>query len=194
MDRFVVAMTGASGALYGKRLLELLPSPQREVHLILSRHAQQVLAWELGPEGGEGAGGALRRLGSPRVTLHANEDLASPLASGSFLTRAMVIVPCSANTVGKIASGMGDTLIARAAQVHLKEQRGLILVPRESPLSLVLLENLLRVGRAGALILPASPAFYHLPTTLTDLVDSVVGRILDHLGVPHRLAVRWRPR
>ncbi|MCD6264258.1 UbiX family flavin prenyltransferase [Candidatus Bathyarchaeota archaeon] len=181
--RVVVAITGASGVVYGRRLLEVLREKGVEVHLIISRAGRLVVREELGlePE-------SLERLAS---RAYDPEDLMAPLTSGSFKVDAVVVVPASVKTVAAIASGYSDNLITRAADVALKEGRTLILVPRETPLSPLHLENLLRLSRMGVVILPAMPAFYHKPEEIGDLVDFIVGKILDQLGVDHDLYKRW---
>ncbi|RJS88648.1 aromatic acid decarboxylase [Candidatus Bathyarchaeota archaeon] len=184
--RVVVAITGASGVVYGRRLLEVLREKGVEVHLIISRAGRLVVREELGlePE-------SLERLAS---RAYDPEDLMAPLTSGSFKVDAVVVVPASMKTVAAIASGYSDNLITRAADVALKEGRTLILVPRETPLSALHLENLLRLSRMGVVILPAMPAFYHKPEKIGDLVDFIVGKILDQLGVDHDLYKRWEGR
>jgi len=178
--RVVVGVTGASGAPYAYALLRNL---RAEVELVVSRDAEAVIRAETdrGPAD----------LAALAARTYANEDLAAPPASGSHPFDAMVIVPCSGTTVAKIAAGIADNLITRAAAVALKERRTLILVPRETPLSPILLENLAKLARAGATVLPAMPGFYHRPRNVQDLVDFVVARILDQLGQPHDLVPRW---
>jgi 4-hydroxy-3-polyprenylbenzoate decarboxylase len=193
----VLAMTGASGAPYGVRLLEVLLQAEQFVHLVISPAAVQVLRTELG------RGIDLNRFElsqllpslSPAhaalVQYHHYQNLAASISSGSFLTEGMVICPCSMGTLAAIASGMSQNLIHRAADVHLKERRKLILVPREMPLHRIHLENMLRCTEAGAIVMLASPAFYTRPQTVAEMVDFVVGRICDQLGVPHSLLKRW---
>jgi 4-hydroxy-3-polyprenylbenzoate decarboxylase len=193
----VVALTGASGAPYGVRLLEVLLNAGRTVHLVLSPAAAQVVHAELGRRVQVDAFDITALLpGLPaeyaqRVKYHHYSNLAASISSGSFLTAGMVICPCSMGTLAAIAQGLSQNLIHRAADVHLKERRRLILVPRETPLHLVHLHNMLRCTEAGAIVLPASPAFYTRPQTLADMVDFIVGRICDLLGVPHQLFRRW---
>jgi 4-hydroxy-3-polyprenylbenzoate decarboxylase len=189
----VVAMTGASGAPYAIRLLHVLARSGRRIHLTMSPGAVQVLRDELGPEVNLDAFDpmALGIRENGRVVYHHHGDFAAGIASGSFPTGGMVIVPCSMSTLGSIASGVTTNLITRAADVHLKERRKLILVPRETPLSLIHLENMLRVTQAGAVVLPAMPGWYHRPRRLEDLVDFVVSRICDQLGIVNSLAPRW---
>jgi 4-hydroxy-3-polyprenylbenzoate decarboxylase len=194
----VLAFTGASGSPYGIRLLEVLIGTGRTIHLILSPAGVDVLAHELDRHVclnrfmlsdllGEAAGQAK----TGQVSYHDYRDFRAGIASGSFLTAGMVICPCSMGTVGAIAHGLSQNLIHRAADVHLKERRKLILVPRETPLHLVQLRNLAACAEAGAVILPAMPAFYTRPQSLADAVDFVVGRVCDQLGVEHRLLTRW---
>jgi 4-hydroxy-3-polyprenylbenzoate decarboxylase len=177
---FVVGITGASGAEYAYRLLEHL---RGGVELIISEDAEKVIKAETGWTPDE-----FRELAK---VSYDNHDFNAPVASGSHLFEAMVIVPCSMNTLTKIALGMSDNLITRAASVTLKEGRKLILVPRETPLHTLQLEHMLKASRLGAIILPAMPGFYHRPTKMEDLVDFIVARILDQLGVEHQLIPRW---
>lgn len=188
----VVAITGASGAPYAVRLLECLVRAERTVWLIVSGHGLRLLHTELGISSVE----MLReRVGAEAwdrtVTLHSDSDRGAAPASGSARTAGMVVCPCSMGTVSAIAHGTSRSLVERAADVTLKERRQLIVVPRETPYSEIHLENMLRLTRAGAVVLPASPAFYHGAETVGDLVDFVVARILDHLGVEHSLVRRW---
>src|SRR5262245_34535705 len=194
----LLAITGASGAVYGVRLLEVLLAAGRTVYLTISPSGQAVLDTELGLK--IDLDDFLPSTLAPTVyeqqcdgEIHycRYQDLMSPIASGSFLTDGMVVCPCSGSTLGAIAHSMGSNLIHRAADVHLKERRKLILVPRETPLSLPQIDNMRRATEAGAVVLPASPGFYHGAKTIDDLVDFVVGRICDQLGVEHRLMKRW---
>ncbi len=189
----VVGLTGASGAPYAVRLVEVLARAGRTVHLSISPSGAQVLREELGIEVDLDRfdPAQVGDLAPGRLIYHHHRDLTAGIASGSFRTAGMVIVPCSMSTLGLIAGGISTNLITRAAGVHLKERRTLILVPRETPLSLIHLENMVRATHAGALILPAMPGWYHNPQGLGDLVDFVVGRICDHLGVENALAARW---
>ena len=188
----VLAITGASGAPYALRLLQQLIAAQRRVQLIVSSHGLRLLR----TESDVGSIEALReQVGSSgwdrQVTLFDDGDRGAAPASGSALNAGMVICPCSMGTLSAIAVGASRSLVERAADVALKERRPLVLVPRESPLSAIHLENMLRVTRAGAVVLPASPGFYHRPASIDDLVDFVVARVLDHLGVEHALTKRW---
>ena len=189
----VLAMTGASGAPYAVRLLQVLCRAGRTVHLTISDSGAQVIREEVGITV------ALNRfdpapfgdLGPGRVIYHHQKDFTAGIASGSFRTAGMVVSPCSMSSLAAIAHGITTNLITRAADVHLKERRKLILVPRETPLSLVHLENMAAVTRAGAVVLPAMPGWYHRPKTLDDLIHFLVGRICDHLGVEVELIDRW---
>lgn len=178
--RIVVGISGASGALYGIRLLEEL---EAESFLVVSEAAREVLRHEVGMTAAQ-----VKRLAAHA---YADGDLTAPIASGSFLWDAMVIVPCSMTTLAKIALGLADTLITRAAAVSLKEHRPLVLVPRETPLSPIHLEHMAALARLGVTILPASPGLYLGQQTAQEVVDTVVARILDTLRLPHELAGRW---
>src|SRR4051812_45925195 len=189
----VLAMTGASGAPYAVALLRALCRAGRTVHLTISPSGAQVLREELDiavalgrfdPE-------VFGPLAGGRLVYHPHDDFSAGIASGSFLTAGMVVAPCSMSTLAAIAHGITTNLITRAADVHLKERRRLILVPRETPLSLIHLENMVSVTRAGAVVLPAMPGWYHRPRTLDDLVEFVVARICDLLGVEEVQARRW---
>ncbi|GIW79977.1 MAG: flavin prenyltransferase UbiX [Gemmatales bacterium] len=194
----VLAMTGASGAVLGVRLLETLLSAGRNVHFSLSPSAADVIEMELDRTVN------IQRFRLPdllcrqtseeeeqRFHYHHYQDFRSGIASGSFLTAGMVICPCSMGTIAGVAHGLSQNLIHRAADVHLKEKRRLVLVPRETPLNLVQLRNLTTCAEAGAVVLPAMPAFYTKPRSLDDAVDFIVARICDQLGVSHRLSRRW---
>lgn len=180
--RIIVGITGASGALYGKNILHHLIDLGHEVHAVLSEMGWKVMKYECGMDNCNFP---------PGVIVHPNDDLFAPIASGSFKTNAMVIVPCSMNTLSLIATGTGNTLLCRAAQVTLKEKRPLIVVPRETPYNTIHLENMLRLSRAGGIILPASPGFYYNPKTIEDLSDYIVGKIFDLLDIEHSLYKRW---
>lgn len=187
----VVAITGASGAPYAVRLLESLVRAKRPVQLIVSSHGLRLLDTELGI----GSVDALRdKVGGDwerYVTVFDDGDRGAAPASGSALSAGMVICPCSMGTLSAISIGASRSLVERAADVTLKERRKLVLVPRETPLSEIHLENMLRVTRAGAIVMPAAPGFYHRPRSVADLVDFIVARVLDHLGVEHDLVARW---
>jgi len=209
----VLGITGASGAVYAQRLLEVLVASGRDVHLVVSPSAQLVFREELGialsfeagagdacvaallrgtsvdpvvaasATGGAGTWGVIR--------WHHHQNFLAPIASGSFLTSGMVICPCSGGTLSGVVNAASGNLIQRAADVHLKERRKLIVVPRETPLSIPQLDNLKRAAEAGAIVLPAMPGWYHGVRSVRDLVDFIVARILDQLGVEHRLMKRW---
>lgn len=192
----VVGITGASGAAYAVRLLEVLLEAGREVHLAISPSGQAVIETELGRAidlDRFDPAALLHRTPPAEGTLryHHFRNLMAPIASGSFLTAAMVICPCSGSTLSAIAHSMGENLIHRAAEVHLKERRKLVVVPRETPLSLPQLRNMQAIHEAGAVVLPAAPGFYHGAATVADLVDFVVARVCDQLGVPNALIRRW---
>lgn len=196
---FTVAITGASGSIYAQRTLKHLATSGvvEHINLIMSEAATTVARVELGVDLGVGGSGKINEwVGLPSnsrlIQLHRLHNMAAKPSSGSHPQEGMVIVPCSMGTLGAIASGAGTNLIHRAADVTLKESRKLILVPRETPYNAVHLENMLRLSRAGAHIIPASPGFYHRPATIEALVDHFVFRILDHLGVPHSQATQWR--
>lgn len=220
----VLAMTGASGAIYAVRLLEVLIASGSNVHLSISPSAKLVLKQELDlaidldhfdsanllinpADATDPRLSSLRSLsgvsseesnvlsfesGKPgEIIYHHYQDLLAPIASGSFPTSGMVICPCSGSTLGAVVHATGDSLIHRAADVHLKERRKLVLVPRETPLSTIQLENMRRASEAGAVVLPAMPGFYHGVKTIRDLVDFVVSRICDQLGITNSLVHRW---
>jgi 4-hydroxy-3-polyprenylbenzoate decarboxylase len=181
--KVVVAITGASGSLYAQRLLALLhegTGGPHDVHVALSTHAREVAEAE--------TGGLAIPKGFP---IHGDNSMQVPFVSGSARFDAMVIIPCSMGTLGRIAHGYSDSAIARAADVFLKEKRKLILVPRETPWNLIQARNVVTLLEAGAEILPAIPSFYHRPQTVLDVVDTVVARVLDHLGLDHALGKRW---
>ena len=194
----VLAMTGASGAPYGLRLLDVLLQAGRTVHLTISPAAVEVLERETDRqvrldcfELRDLLGEAAARTAPGQVQYHHFQDFGAGIASGSFLTAGMVVCPCSMGTAAAIAHGLSQNLIHRAADVHLKERRKLVLTPRETPLSALQLHNLALCAEAGAIVLPAMPAFYTRPHSLQDAVDFVVGRICDQLGVEHQLFPRW---
>jgi len=181
--RLIVAITGASGVVYGKRLLEVLRDEHVETHLIVSKAAEEVIKHEL----------EMTRKDLERLANYAYEvdDLVAPLVSGSFKTDGMIIIPCSMKTLAGIAHGYSDNLILRSADVTLKERRKLILVPRETPLSAIHLRNMMELAGQGVAIVPAMPAYYHKPKNIDDLVDYVVGKVLDCLGINQMLFKRW---
>ena len=182
--KLLIAMTGASGALYTQRLLDNLDPQQHEIHFIATKHALEVAQLEL-PKG------ELKL--SPRVIQYREDDsMFVPFVSGSAKFDAMVVIPASMGTIGRIAHGTSDTTVARAGDVFLKERRKLIFVPREAPYNLIHLRNMATLTEAGAIIIPASPSFYTKPKTISDLVDTVIARVLDHLGIEHKLVKRWQ--
>ncbi len=191
----VVAITGASGTVYAQRLLARALEYFETIGLTVSRHAFRVMQEELGLETTPGDFRPEMLLpgvpGVERIYYHGPHDFDAPFASGSAAPEGLVVVPCSMGTLGRIAAGASDDLLTRAADVILKERRKLILVPRETPLSLIHLRNMLAVTEAGAVVMPAAPGFYHRPQRVEELVDFVVFRILDHLGVRDRSAKRW---
>lgn len=192
VHRIVVGITGASGAIYAQRFIAQLSAANVETHLVVSPLGQRLLHDELGMEGVDLAALAGRGRGNNHhITLHHYRDVGAPIASGSFVHDGMVIVPCSNNTLAAVAGGMSDNLLHRAAGVALKERRRLVLCHRETPLSLIEIRNMAQVTEAGGIIAPANPGFYMLPQTIDDLVDFVVGRLLDLVGVEHDLNMRW---
>jgi 4-hydroxy-3-polyprenylbenzoate decarboxylase len=180
--RLLVAITGASGSLYAQRLLDNLDPVQCEAHVVMSHYAQAVLAEELP--------GGLRL--HPGVKKHGLKSMNVPFVSGSNPFDAMVVIPCSMGTLGRIAHGYAEDVLLRAADVMLKERKKLILVPRETPLSLVHVKNFELLILAGAILIPANPSFYTRPQTVEQVADTVVARVLDHLGLPQQLVARWR--
>jgi flavin prenyltransferase len=187
--QIVVGVSGASGAPYARRLLDCLAAADVDVHLVVSPKGRRLFADELGLR----AFSVPDVLGRPseRITLYPYHDIGARLASGSFRTEGMVVCPCSTHSLAAIAAGLGDNLLYRAAAVTLKEARRLVLVPREMPFTQIDLRNALRLSRAGAIICPAAPGFYMRPQTVADLVDFVVGKLLDLFDVPHTLNTRW---
>ena len=196
-QEITLAFTGASGAPYGWRLLEQLLVQGIRVHLLISSAARVVFATEHNIQLPASAENCSRQLqqhfgcDATQLTVYGKDDWFSPVASGSAAPRQMVICPCSTGTVSSIATGASDNLIERAADVVIKERGQLILVPRESPLSAIHLQNLLTLATLGVTIMPAAPGFYHQPASISDLVDFMVARILDHLKLPHQLTQRW---
>ncbi|WP_029915255.1 UbiX family flavin prenyltransferase [Pelobacter seleniigenes] len=196
MKRIVVGITGASGSIYGLRLIEELLRAGTQVTVLVTVAGRQVLAYETGLELDPAAERCTRQLqdyfqAADKLRHFALDDFFAPAASGSNAADAVVICPCSMGTAGRIAAGLADNLLERAADVALKERKTLLLVPRETPFNSIHLENLLRLTNAGAQILPAMPAFYRKPETVSDLVDFMVGKILDSLAVEHQLFARW---
>jgi 4-hydroxy-3-polyprenylbenzoate decarboxylase len=191
----VLAITGASGVVYGQRLLEFLLTTDIDVHLTISDSARVVARHELGLDLNLNDFRIEQLIpeysGTRTIAYHHYKDFMTPIASGSFQTRGMVICPCSGGTMSGIATAASRNLIQRAADVHLKERRSLVLVPREAPLSLIQIDNMRTACAAGATILPASPGFYAPTQTVSDLVDFIVARILDHFDIEHELIKRW---
>lgn len=181
--RVVVGISGGSGSIYGVALLKVLQELGVETHLVVSTLGEYVTEHECDIN--------LEELKSLATYYHENKDLAAPIASGSFLTDAMVIVPCSMKTISAVANGLSDNLLTRAADVTIKENRKLIVVPRETPLSSIHLENMLKLSRTGVTVLPASPGFYSHPESIGDMVSSIVARILDQMKIEHNLIPRW---
>jgi 4-hydroxy-3-polyprenylbenzoate decarboxylase len=179
-------MTGATGAIYGVRLLEALREAGAETHLVITRWAEATISAETDRKPDD-----VRRLADQVYDEH---DLAAPLATGAFATHAMVVAPCSMRTLASVANGLADNLIQKAAEIHLEERRKLVLLVRESPFSVIHLENMLRVAKAGAVVAPPVPAFYARLTSLDDMVDHTVGRVLDQIGIGHDLVHRWGDR
>jgi 4-hydroxy-3-polyprenylbenzoate decarboxylase len=206
MKPYIVAMTGASGVVYGVRLLEVLAQQKVPIELVISATAKIVMKEErndgffdsviLRAKPEESRAEILRPFraqddAGELIRLHHFHDFTAPIASGSYPTEGMVIIPCSMGTLGAIASGLSQNLIHRAADCAIKEGRKLILVPRETPLSAIHLENMLKLARLGVKIVPPMPAFYGAQQTVSDLVDFVVGKVLDQMGIPHMLYPRW---
>ena len=203
MKPYIIAITGASGSVYGVRLLQVLAEIAMPVELVISDTAKIVMKEERGCPGFEGLSPFIIKKGDrhplqkmqgepvPNTHIHDFHDFTAPIASGSYPTEGMVIIPCSMGTLGAIASGLSQNLIHRAADCTIKEGRKLILVPRETPLSAIHLENMLKLSRLGVRIVPAMPAFYSGQKNIQELVDFMVGKVLDQMGIPHMLYPRW---
>ena len=183
VKRLVVGITGATGAIFGLRVLEALKAAQVEMHLVLSKWGLQTVEHETGL--------TMADLQERATVVHGTGNMAATISSGSFRTEGMIIAPCSMRTVAAIAHGNGENLVHRAADVILKEHRRLVLVPRETPLSEIHLENLLKLARMGVRIVPPMPAFYNKPATLDDMVDHIVARVLDQFDIDAAFAKRW---
>jgi flavin prenyltransferase len=181
--RLVVGISGASGVIYGLRTLEILHSMKIETHVVLSQWGEKNIEIETDK--------TIEYVRSLATALYGNDSLAAPISSGSFIHSGMIIVPCSMKTLASIANGYDETLISRAAGVTLKESRLLVVVPRETPLSRIHLQNMLKLAEAGAVILPAMPGFYHKPTSLQDMVDHLVSKIIDQFNIRNNLSRRW---
>ncbi|MEM2856512.1 MAG: UbiX family flavin prenyltransferase [Candidatus Nitrosocaldaceae archaeon] len=182
--RLVIGISGGSGSIYALRLLEVLHTLKIETHLIVSKWAKECIRIECDKD--------IDYLISLVDTIHDNNNLTSAPASGSFKTNGMIIIPCSMKTLASIANGYDNNLIARAASVTIKEGRKLVLVPRETPLTAIHLENMLRLARLGVTILPAMPGFYHKPKSIDELLNHIVGKILDQFNIEHEIFKRWK--
>jgi len=181
--KIIVGISGGSCAIYGVALLQVLKQLGIESHLVVSTMGEHVVNHECGM--------GLDELKQLAAVTHDNKNLAAPISSGSFKTDGMVIIPCSMRTLAAVANGNSDNLLTRAADVVIKERRKLVVVPRETPLSVIHLENMLKLARMGVTVLPASPGFYHHPENLEDIIAIMVGRTLDQLGIDHQLFRRW---
>lgn len=189
MARYIIGITGASGSIYGVRIVQELLRAENEVHLVLTKNGARVLSYELERDIDE-ALSELNNCGG-KLIIHDNEDLFASIASGSFKVDGMAIVPCSMSTLGEIANGVSKNLLGRAADVCIKEGRKLIVVPREMPLSPIHLKNMLELSQLGINIMPAMPGFYQRPKTMDDIVNFVVGRVLSGLGIENNLYLKW---
>ena len=197
MKRLTVGITGASAGVYAIRLLQVLTEHEDiEVHLTISASGARALSEELQIEINLNnfALESLIGVSSPRVIYHHESDIAAPIASGSFRTEGMIVVPCSMGSIAAIANGISRNLIQRAADVCIKEKRKLVLVPRETPLSPIHLENMLKLSQIGVCVLPAMPGFYHFPKNVDDLLNFVVTKILDQFGIDTKLIQRWKEK
>lgn len=181
--KIIVGISGGSGAIYGVALLQALQQLGVETHLVVSKMGAYVLNHECGMD--------MKELEKMATVRYESWDLAAAISSGSFKTHGMVIAPCSMRTLAAVANGLSDNLVTRAADVVLKEQRKLVLLARETPLSVIHLENMLKLAKMGAVVMPAAPGFYHHPETLEDIVAIMVGRTLDQLGIDHQLSTPW---
>jgi len=192
MSRYVLAITGASGSIFGIRVLgELLKTS--EVHLVISHNTFPIIKQETGIDWSDNTESAVRKhFDTNRVFFHEDRQMDAPVASGSFRTDGMLIVPCTMKTLSGVANGYANNLIERAADVVIKEGRPLLLSPREMPFSAIHLENMLKLARLGVLIAPPVPAFYHGPKDIGDIIDFVAGKILDSFGIEHQLFKRWK--
>lgn len=182
--KIIVGISGASGVIYGVRLLEVLKKNNVTTNLIVTGAAEKIINLELGKP--------LKQIKALATVSYRNDNLLAPIASGSCRTDGMIIVPCSMKTLGGIANGFSSNLLLRAADVTLKQHKTLIIVTRETPQNLIHLENMVKLAEAGAIIMPACPAFYHKPKSICDLVDFMIGKILDLLGIEHNLYTRWK--
>jgi 4-hydroxy-3-polyprenylbenzoate decarboxylase len=191
VSKYIIGITGASGSIYSLRLLEVLLKQGHEVHLVATHNGQKVFNFETGKAISKDAFEPFDKY-SGTLNLHDVDDLFAPISSGSFKTDGMVVIPCSMSTLGEICAGASKNLLGRAADVCIKEKRKLVLVPRETPLSSIHLRNMLTLSELGVIILPAMPGFYHKPKTLEDMVNFVVSRVLDCLGIENDLYEKWR--
>ncbi|OBZ17791.1 UbiX family flavin prenyltransferase [Bacillus sp. FJAT-26390] len=194
-NRWVVGITGASGSIYGIRLIEVLLEINYEVHLVVTEAGWRVLKEELGWETTRRSAALEARFGeaiaTKRLVFHPNADIGASIASGSYRVQGMVIVPCSMGTLASISHGISDDLMTRAADVMLKENRKLLIVPRETPLHAIHLENMLTLARLGVRMIPAMPAFYYKPQSMDEMIDFLVGKVLDNMAIDHDLYRRW---
>lgn len=192
MPRYVVAITGASGVIYGIKLVRELLKRNYEVHLIVSQPALIVAEQELGWESSDGWKEAWRNyISGENLFYYDNSDIAAKTASGSFITQGMIVIPCTMSTVSAVANGLSNNLIERTADVMIKEKRQLIMVPRETPLSSIHLRNMLALAEMGVYLIPAMPGFYHNPQTIDDLINFIVGKVMDAMGIHHNLFKRY---
>jgi len=181
--RLIVAITGSSGVIYGIKVLEVLLKIKIETHLIISKWGERNVQIETDK--------SVEFVKSLATRNYNNDDMAAPISSGSFKTDGMAIVPCSMKTLSSIANGYDDSLVSRAAGVCIKESRRLVIVPRETPLSKIHLQNMISLADIGVIVLPAMPGFYHRPKSMDDLIDHIVGKILDQFGIEHNIFMRW---
>ncbi|MBR2568206.1 MAG: UbiX family flavin prenyltransferase [Paenibacillus sp.] len=191
-ERWVVGITGASGAIYGVRLVQSLLDAGHFVHLLITEAGWRVLKEELDWQATKRQDAIIEAFGAEAaIQVHPIADIGATIASGSFRVQGMIIMPCSMGTLSSIAHGASDNLMARAADVMMKEGRPLVLVPRETPMHAIHLENMLKLSKMGVKLIPAMPAFYHKPKTLDDIVNFLVGKVLDSLDIDHQLFTRW---
>lgn len=191
MSKLIIGITGASGSIYAMRLVEILLKQGHQIHLVATDNGRNVFQSET-EKSIDSLTDDLPSEYMSNITIYNNSDLFAPISSGSFQTDGMVVIPCSMSTLGEIAAASSKNLLGRAADVCLKEKRRLVLVPRETPLNIIHMKNMLTLSEAGTVILPASPGFYQKPRTLDDLVDFIVSRVLDSLGIQNDLYNRWR--
>lgn len=189
MKKYIVGITGASGSIYGIRLIEELLKAGNEVHIIITDSGKKVMKYETDYD----TDSLLNRFkdSSSNIKVHDVENLFAPTASGSFKTDGMIIMPCSMSTLGEISNGVSKNLLGRSSDVCLKERRKLIIVPRETPFNTIHLKNMINLSEAGAIILPAMPGFYHIPKSLEDIINFVVGKVLDALDIENNLFEKW---